>query len=68
MGGRKRRRETLMCSCCHIPNVGDLAINPGMCPDWESNLQPFGSQANAQSTEPQQPGPPFFKSKNMFIN
>ena len=30
--------------------------NPGMCPDWESNWQPFGSQASAQFTEPQQPG------------
>ena len=24
--------------------TGDLTPNPGMCPDWESNLQPFGSQ------------------------
>ena len=34
-----------------------LTPNPGMCPDWELNLRPFGSQASAQSTEPQQPGP-----------
>ena len=34
----------------------DLACNPGMCPDWESNQQTFGSQASAQSTEPHQPG------------
>ena len=40
----------------HAPPTGDLAHNPGMCPDWESNLQPFGSQAGAQSTEPHQPG------------
>ena len=39
-----------------VPPTGDLAFNPGMCPDWESNWQPFGSQAGAQSTEPQQPG------------
>ena len=26
------------------PPTGDLAYNPGMCPDWESNQQPFGSQ------------------------
>ena len=31
--------------------------NPGMCPDWESNWQPFGSEGGAQSTEPHQPGP-----------
>ena len=23
--------------------TGDLACNPGMCPDWESKQQPFGS-------------------------
>ena len=34
----------------------DLACNPGMCPDWESNQWPFGSQTSAQSTEPRQPG------------
>ena len=33
-----------------------LARNPGMCLDWESNRQPFGSQASTQSTEPHQPG------------
>ena len=38
------------------PTTGDLAHNPGMCPDWESNLWTFGSQANTQSTEPHQPG------------
>ena len=37
------------------PLGGDLASKPGMCPDWESNWQPFGSQATTQSTEPQQP-------------
>ena len=31
--------------------MGDLAHDPGMCPDWESNWQPFVSQAHAQSTE-----------------
>ena len=36
--------------------TGDLAHNPGICPDWESNRQPFGSQARAQSTELHQPG------------
>ena len=36
--------------------AGDLARNPGMCSDQESNQQAFGSQVNAQSTEPHQPG------------
>ena len=26
------------------PPTGDLACNPGMFPDWESNWRPFGSQ------------------------
>ena len=38
------------------PPIGDLAHNPGMCPDWELNWRPFCSQAGAQSTEPHQPG------------
>ena len=40
--------------------IEDLAHNPGMCPDWESNQRPFGSQTLTQSPEPQQPGL-FFK-------
>ena len=47
----------------HIPLTGDLACNPGMCPDWESNLCPFGSQAHAQSTELHQPGPNQFLTR-----
>ena len=44
-----------MCGCLlHTPQWG-LALNPGMCPDGEPNLIPFGSQAGAQSTEPHQP-------------
>ena len=39
----------------HMPPTGDLACNPGMCPDWELNGQPFSLQAGAQSTEPHQP-------------
>ena len=27
------------------PSTGDLAHNPGMCPDWELNQQPFDSQS-----------------------
>ena len=38
------------------PPTGDLACNPGMCPGWECNQLPFGSQAQAQSTELHQPG------------
>ena len=43
---------------CHVPCTGDLACNPGMCPDWESNQQPFGSQCTEPFSplEPHQPG------------
>ena len=51
-GGEKH--QYVVASC--VPPTGDLALNPGMCPDWESNQQPFGLQASTQSTEPHQPG------------
>ena len=57
--GKKGEREGEKRQCVvasHTPRNGDLTCNPGMCPDWESNLQPFGLQASAQSTEPHQPG------------
>ena len=61
-GGRKRRKETAMCKkytdwlpLIH-PQLGNLAHNPGMCCDWESNLQPFCLQTSTQSTELHQPG------------
>ena len=48
---RERRREgeregeKYQCVvACHMAPNGDLAHNPGMCPDWGSNQQPFGSQ------------------------
>ena len=39
-----------------ICTLAGTTHSPGMCPDWESNQRPFGSQASAQSTEPHQPG------------
>ena len=44
----------MVASC--TPPAGDIARNPGVCPDWELNQQPFSSQAGAQSTEPHEPG------------
>ena len=58
--GREREREGEKHQCVvasGAPPTGDLACNPGMCSDWESNLRPFASQAGAQSTEPHQPEP-----------
>ena len=61
--GRKRERN-IVCEryidqlpLTHPP-AGDLACNPGMCPDWESNRLPFSLQGGTQSTEPHQPGHP----------
>ena len=57
--GREGEREGEKHQCVvasHVPPTGDLARNPGMCPDWEPNWQIFGSQASAQYTEPHQPG------------
>ena len=53
-GGRKRGREMSIGCLSHAPNWGDLARNPGMCPDQESNQGPSGLQARTQCTEPRQ--------------
>ena len=58
--GREGEREGEKHQCViasHAPPTGDLAHNPGMCPDWESIRGPFGSQDPIQSTELQEPGP-----------
>ena len=34
-GGRKRKKP--MCGCLSHAPYWDLAHNPGLCPDWESN-------------------------------
>ena len=54
--GKNKGERHLSVVACHRPPTGDLAFNPGMCPAWESNWQPIGSQASTQSTEPHQPG------------
>ena len=57
--GREGEREGEKHQCVVVSHggpTGDLALNLGMCSDWESNRQPFGSQAGAQSTEAHQPG------------
>ena len=47
--GREKEgeKQCVVASC--LPPTGDLAHNPGMCPDWESNWQLFGLQASTQS-------------------
>ena len=62
--------EKLQCVVTsHMTPTEDLAHNPGMCPDWELNQQPFGSQASTQSSEPYQPGlEKFFILKHLNSN
>ena len=58
--GREGEREGEKHHCVVaslVPPTGYLACNPGMCPDWESNQRPFGSQASTQSPQPHRPGP-----------
>ena len=58
-GERKGEKHQCVVASC-MPLTGDLACNlarnPGMCPDWELNQRPLGSQACTQSTEPHQSG------------
>ena len=56
-GEGEREGEKHQCVVAsHTPPPGDLAHNPGMCPDWELNRRPLGLQASTQATEPHQPG------------
>ena len=43
---RERERNIDWLSPIYAP-TRDLTYNPSMCPDQESNLQPFGVQGNA---------------------
>ena len=38
------------------PLTGDVAHDPGICSNWESNQRCCGLQAGTQSTEPHLPG------------
>ena len=49
MKGEKRGIETPMCGCLSHAPTGDLAHNPGICPDWKSNWRPFGSHRLVQN-------------------
>ena len=66
-GREKKEHQCVVAS--RVSPTGDLAYNPGMCPDWELNWPPFGSQASTQSTESHQLGPflLFLKIFHLFI-
>ena len=59
MEGERKGEKHQCVVASRMSSTGDLAHNPGMCPDWELNWQPFSLQARAQSTELHQPGPIF---------
>ena len=54
--GEKERERNISMWLPLVPPTGDLAHNPGMCPDWELNQDPLVQQASTQFTEPHQPG------------
>ena len=58
-GSQGEKHQCVVAS--RAPPTGYLAHNPGMCPDWELNQQPVGSQVGTIFTEPHQPG------QNMYI-
>lgn len=37
-----------------VAHTDDRTCNLGMCPDWQSNLQPFGVQDDAPAEPPSQ--------------
>ena len=66
-GEREEEKHQCVVASC-TPLTGDLACNPGTCPNWESNRRPFGSQDGTQSTEPHEPGLSFDFAKYILRN
>ena len=66
--GREKERDRNIYRLPRTPPTRDLAHNPGMCPNGESNLLSSDSQAGAQSTEPHQPGPNLFLISILPLN
>ena len=50
-----------------VPCTEDLACNPGMCPDWESNQWPFGSQPALSPLSYTSQGPECFKQRSKVV-
>ena len=45
---RERKGEKYQCAVAsHMYPIGNLACNPAMCPDWESNQRPLDLQASS---------------------
>ena len=54
VGRERENHQSVVAS--RVPPTGNLAHNPDVYPDWESNWRPFGSQGGTQSTKSHQPG------------
>ena len=67
--GREKKRERNINVWLPLmrPPAGDLAHNPGTCPDWESNWRPFTLWDDAQPTEPSQAGQGNFLDKDKIL-
>ena len=50
----EREKKTLMGWPPAHARTRDQTHNLGMCPDWESNPQPFGARGNASTESPGQ--------------
>ena len=62
--GREKEGEKPQCAVAsHSAPSGDLACNPGMCPDQESNWRPSGLQDDAEPTELHQSGQSYSLAK-----
>ena len=55
------KHQCVVASCA--PPTGKPALNPGMCPDWDSNQRSLSLQAHTQSTELHQPGINLFQKQ-----
>ena len=40
-GEREGEKPQCVAASCAVPPTGDLACNPGMCPDWELTHNPL---------------------------
>ena len=67
---RKRKGNTTVRNIDRLPpaetTTRDQTCNPGMCPDWDSTLRPFGVWDDTQLTEPHWPGLRSVLPKNKY--
>ena len=57
-GGREWKKHQCVVAS-HAYSTGDLAHDPGICPDWELSQQPFDLQASTQPLSYTGQGIPF---------